>query len=177
MLAIAIQITEQYVVSFLLFFPKTFSLMFLIDCKCNAFYFQIFVGGLDANVTDDELKSIFGQFGELLHVKIPPGKRCGFVQYANRYKTSYQPSIVNRKTRSILFLLTSLFSLLCFRATAEHALSVLNGTQLGGQSIRLSWGRSPNKQVSLLPVFTFLPQFVKSIPLKLESDIMSRMIT
>ncbi|CAL9243597.1 unnamed protein product [Arabidopsis halleri] len=75
----------------------------------------IFVGGLDANVTDDELKSIFGQFGELLHVKIPPGKRCGFVQYANR-------------------------------ATAEHALSVLNGTQLGGQSIRLSWGRSPNKQ-------------------------------
>ncbi|EOA13505.1 hypothetical protein CARUB_v10026566mg [Capsella rubella] len=75
----------------------------------------IFVGGLDANVTDEELKSIFGQFGELIHVKIPPGKRCGFVQFANR-------------------------------ANAEHALSVLNGTQLGGQSIRLSWGRSPNKQ-------------------------------
>ncbi|KFK27100.1 hypothetical protein AALP_AA8G334500 [Arabis alpina] len=75
----------------------------------------IFVGALDASVTDDELKSQFGQFGELIHVKIPPGKRCGFVQYANR-------------------------------ACAEHALSVLNGTQLGGQSIRLSWGRSPNKQ-------------------------------
>ncbi|XP_010443072.1 PREDICTED: polyadenylate-binding protein RBP45A [Camelina sativa] len=75
----------------------------------------VFVGGLDTNVTDDELKSIFGQFGELIHVKIPPGKRCGFVQFANR-------------------------------ASAEHALSVLNGTQLGGQSIRLSWGRTPNKQ-------------------------------
>ncbi|CAN8252861.1 unnamed protein product [Cochlearia groenlandica] len=75
----------------------------------------IFVGALDANVTDDELKSVFGQFGELIHVKIPPGKRCGFVQYANR-------------------------------ASAEHALSMLNGTQLGGQSIRLSWGRSSNKQ-------------------------------
>uniref|UniRef100_A0A1J3DQL0 Polyadenylate-binding protein RBP45A n=1 Tax=Noccaea caerulescens TaxID=107243 RepID=A0A1J3DQL0_NOCCA len=75
----------------------------------------IFVGALDASVTDDELKSVFGQFGELVHVKIPPGKRCGFVQYTNR-------------------------------ASAEQALSLLNGSQLGGQSIRLSWGRSPNKQ-------------------------------
>jgi len=90
-----ILITQQYVASFRLLFSKIFSLLFLIDCKFNAFYFQIFVGGLDANVTDDELKSIFGQFGELLHVKIPPGKRCGFVQYANKYKTSYQPFIMN----------------------------------------------------------------------------------
>ncbi|KAM7278957.1 hypothetical protein ACFE04_006091 [Oxalis oulophora] len=30
---------------------------------------------------------------------------------------------------------------------AEQALSMLNGTHLGGQSVRLSWGRSPsNKQ-------------------------------
>lgn len=36
---------------------------------------------------------------------------------------------------------------ICFRASAEHALLNLNGTQLGGQSIRLSWGRSPNNQV------------------------------
>uniref|UniRef100_A0A1J3GC13 Polyadenylate-binding protein RBP45C n=1 Tax=Noccaea caerulescens TaxID=107243 RepID=A0A1J3GC13_NOCCA len=76
----------------------------------------IFVGALDQSVTEDILKSVFGQFGELVHVKIPAGKRCGFVQYANR-------------------------------ASAEQALSALNGTQLGGQSIRLSWGRSPsNKQ-------------------------------
>jgi RNA recognition motif-containing protein len=76
----------------------------------------IFVGAVDQSVTEDDLKSVFGQFGELVHVKIPAGKRCGFVQYANR-------------------------------ACAEQALSVLNGTQLGGQSIRLSWGRSPsNKQ-------------------------------
>ncbi|ESQ54571.1 hypothetical protein EUTSA_v10025342mg [Eutrema salsugineum] len=76
----------------------------------------IFVGALDQSVTEDVLKSVFGQFGELVHVKIPAGKRCGFVQYANR-------------------------------GSAEQALSMLNGTQLGGQSIRLSWGRSPsNKQ-------------------------------
>ncbi|KAJ8622009.1 hypothetical protein MRB53_030538 [Persea americana] len=76
----------------------------------------IFVGGLDSNVTDDTLRQVFSQFGELIHVKIPVGKRCGFVQFANR-------------------------------ACAEEALLMLNGTQLGGQAIRLSWGRSPsNKQ-------------------------------
>ena len=46
--------------------------------------YQIFVGALDESVTEDGLKSVFGQFGELVHVKIPAGKRCGFVQYANR---------------------------------------------------------------------------------------------
>ncbi|KAI3466242.1 hypothetical protein Pfo_022905 [Paulownia fortunei] len=76
----------------------------------------IFVGGLDPNVTDDHLKQVFSQYGELVHVKIPVGKRCGFVQFADR-------------------------------SCAEQALSNLNGTLLGGQNIRLSWGRSPsNKQ-------------------------------
>ncbi|KAG9156789.1 hypothetical protein Leryth_024812 [Lithospermum erythrorhizon] len=76
----------------------------------------IFVGGLDPNVSDEHLKQVFSQFGELVHVKIPVGKRCGFVQFANR-------------------------------RDAEASLSALNGTQIGGQSVRLSWGRSPsNKQ-------------------------------
>ncbi|XP_047330269.1 polyadenylate-binding protein RBP45-like isoform X2 [Impatiens glandulifera] len=76
----------------------------------------IFVGGLDENVSDDHLRQVFGQFGELVHVKIPAGKRCGFVQFAER-------------------------------ACAEQALSLLNGTQIGSQNVRLSWGRSPsNKQ-------------------------------
>lgn len=76
----------------------------------------VFVGGLDPDVTDDHLRQVFGQYGEIVHVKIPPGKRCGFVQFADR-------------------------------SCAEEALRMLNGTLLGGQSIRLSWGRSPaNKQ-------------------------------
>ncbi|XP_065879912.1 polyadenylate-binding protein RBP45-like isoform X2 [Euphorbia lathyris] len=76
----------------------------------------IFVGNLDSNVTDDHLRDLFGQYGQLLHVKIPTGKRCGFVQFADR-------------------------------SCAEEALRVLNGAQLSGQNIRLSWGRSPsNKQ-------------------------------
>ncbi|XP_051129090.1 polyadenylate-binding protein RBP45-like [Andrographis paniculata] len=77
----------------------------------------IFVGNLDSNVTDEHLRQVFGQYGQLVHVKIPVGKRCGFVQYTDR-------------------------------TCAEEALRLLNGTMLGGQSIRLSWGRSPsNKQV------------------------------
>lgn len=75
----------------------------------------IFVGGLDPSVSDEALRQVFGQFGELIHVKIPVGKRCGFVQFANR-------------------------------ACAEQALSMLNGTELGGQSVRLSWGRSPSSK-------------------------------
>lgn len=35
-----------------------------------------------------------------------------------------------------------------FRSSAEEAIRMLNGTQIGGQNVRLSWGRSPqNKQV------------------------------
>ncbi|XP_039044092.1 polyadenylate-binding protein RBP45B-like isoform X1 [Hibiscus syriacus] len=76
----------------------------------------IFVGNLDSDVTEDHLREVFSPYGQLVHVKIPQNKRCGFVQYADR-------------------------------SCAEEALRILNGTQLGGQSIRLSWGRSTsNKQ-------------------------------
>ncbi|TVU48242.1 hypothetical protein EJB05_07871 [Eragrostis curvula] len=44
----------------------------------------IFIGNLDSNVTEDELRQICVQFGELIYVKIPVGKGCGFVQYASR---------------------------------------------------------------------------------------------
>ncbi|KAK2992304.1 hypothetical protein RJ640_020297, partial [Escallonia rubra] len=44
----------------------------------------IFVGGLDANVSDEDLKQSFSQYGEIVSVKIPVGKGCGFVQFANR---------------------------------------------------------------------------------------------
>ncbi|XP_075520959.1 polyadenylate-binding protein RBP47-like [Primulina tabacum] len=44
----------------------------------------IFVGGLDTDVTDEELRQCFTPFGDILSVKIPAGKGCGFVQFANR---------------------------------------------------------------------------------------------
>ncbi|KAG6406554.1 hypothetical protein SASPL_134158 [Salvia splendens] len=76
----------------------------------------IFVGGLDSDVTDEELRQSFTPFGEVLSVKIPAGKGCGFVQYANR-------------------------------SNAEEAIMRLNGTAIGKQTVRLSWGRTmSNKQ-------------------------------
>jgi len=44
----------------------------------------IFVGGLDRNVTDEELRRAFAPFGEIVYVKVPVGKGCGFVQFTQR---------------------------------------------------------------------------------------------
>lgn len=44
----------------------------------------IFVGNLDPNVTEEELKQTFLHFGEIMNVKIPAGRGCGFVQFAAR---------------------------------------------------------------------------------------------
>ncbi|KAF5204625.1 Polyadenylate-binding protein [Thalictrum thalictroides] len=79
----------------------------------------IFVGGLDPTVTDEDLKQMFSQHGEITSVKIPVGKGCGFVQFADR-------------------------------SNAEEALQKLNGTVIGKQTVRLSWGRNPaNKQLRM----------------------------
>ncbi|XP_057495949.1 polyadenylate-binding protein RBP47-like isoform X1 [Actinidia eriantha] len=44
----------------------------------------IFVGGIDSDVTDEDLRQSFSQYGEVVSVKIPARKGCGFVQFANR---------------------------------------------------------------------------------------------
>ncbi|CAG7896713.1 unnamed protein product [Brassica rapa] len=75
----------------------------------------IFVGGIDADVTEEDLMQPFSQFGEVVSVKIPVGKGCGFVQFGNR-------------------------------KSAEEAIENLNGTVIGKNTVRLSWGRSPNRQ-------------------------------
>ena len=48
-------------------------------------FFKVYVGGLDPNVTEEELRQIFAQMGDIVSVKIPQGKGCGFVQFASRY--------------------------------------------------------------------------------------------
>jgi hypothetical protein len=35
-------------------------------------------------VTEEELRQICAQLGDLIYVKIPVGKGCGFVQYVSR---------------------------------------------------------------------------------------------
>lgn len=44
----------------------------------------LFIGGLSGGVTEDELRAVFGRFGDIIYVKIPAGKGCGFVQFVLR---------------------------------------------------------------------------------------------
>ncbi|KXS13182.1 RNA-binding domain-containing protein [Gonapodya prolifera JEL478] len=73
----------------------------------------VFVGGLSATVSEEELRQFFGPYGSITYTKIPPGKGCGFVQFSDRQ-------------------------------AAEQAISTMNGYNLGGSRIRLSWGRAHN---------------------------------
>ncbi|XP_047083701.1 polyadenylate-binding protein RBP47B'-like [Lolium rigidum] len=43
----------------------------------------IFIGNLDPNATEEELRQICVQFGDLIRVKIPVGKGCGIVEFAS----------------------------------------------------------------------------------------------
>ncbi|CAM8916735.1 unnamed protein product [Rhodiola kirilowii] len=44
----------------------------------------VFVGNLDLNATEDELRQVFMPLGELIYAKITAGRGFGFVQYATR---------------------------------------------------------------------------------------------
>ncbi|KAF6141378.1 hypothetical protein GIB67_021194 [Kingdonia uniflora] len=41
----------------------------------------IFAEGLDARITDEDLRGQFSQFGKIVSIKIPVGKGCGFGQF------------------------------------------------------------------------------------------------
>ncbi|KAF1313518.1 Nuclear acid binding, partial [Globisporangium splendens] len=44
----------------------------------------VFVGGLDPSTTEEELRARFGAIGDIVSVKVPPGRGCGFVQYTTK---------------------------------------------------------------------------------------------
>ena len=44
----------------------------------------LFIGGLSVMVREEDLRSIFGLFGDIVYIKILVGKGCGFVQYWQR---------------------------------------------------------------------------------------------
>ncbi|KAH3668097.1 hypothetical protein OGAPHI_001851 [Ogataea philodendri] len=44
----------------------------------------VFVGGLASNISEGTLFSLFEPYGEVVHVKVPPGKGCGFVKFTQR---------------------------------------------------------------------------------------------
>lgn len=44
----------------------------------------VFIGGLLNQVPEQTLLNLFQPFGQIVNVKIPPGKGCGFVKFRNR---------------------------------------------------------------------------------------------
>ena len=44
----------------------------------------LFIGGLSSSVTEEDLRVLFGRYGDTVYTKIPPGKGCGFVQFVQR---------------------------------------------------------------------------------------------
>lgn len=81
--------------------------------------------------------------------------------FLNHYLKSAQKDIVNYnffQNYEYLIIISFVFSLvnsfiqfcLVYRKNAEEAIQALNGTIIGKQTVRLSWGRSPaNKHVRL----------------------------
>lgn len=57
----------------------------------------LFIGGLSSQVIEDQLRMVFGQFGDIIYVKIPQGKGCGFVQYVLRSSAERAMMTMNGK--------------------------------------------------------------------------------
>jgi len=55
----------------------------------------LFIGGLSATITEEQLRDVFGRFGDIIYVKIPQGKGCGFVQFVLRISAEQALSAMN----------------------------------------------------------------------------------
>ncbi|XP_065874903.1 polyadenylate-binding protein RBP47B-like isoform X2 [Euphorbia lathyris] len=87
----------------------------------------IFVERIDADISDEDLRQPFSQFGEVLSVEIPIGKGYYFVQFANRKSAEDALQSLNGIGKPTLRLsLPSSFA--C--AFEVYLLSLKNGRQL-----------------------------------------------
>jgi len=74
----------------------------------------VFVGGIDPSVTHDILRSAFHPFGEIVGIKIPHGKGCGFIEFATHEQAAQVLKELN------------------------------GAAIIGNSQVRLSWGRPGN---------------------------------
>ena len=44
----------------------------------------IFIGGLSTGINEEDLRNVFGRFGEIIYTKVPANKGCGFCQFVDR---------------------------------------------------------------------------------------------
>lgn len=59
----------------------------------------VFVGNLSPTTTEDELRSYFQPFGDIIYVKISTNKACGFIQYFHRQNAE---TAIQQMTGSII---------------------------------------------------------------------------
>ncbi|EDO17076.1 hypothetical protein Kpol_530p46 [Vanderwaltozyma polyspora DSM 70294] len=50
----------------------------------NELVSTVFIGGLSPKINESQVRSLFKPFGNIVNVKLPPGKNCGFVKFENR---------------------------------------------------------------------------------------------
>ena len=62
------------------------------------------MGGLDSNIDENYLRQVFTPYGEVGYVKIPVGKRCGFVQFTSRLRKS--PGFFTSSTYELIISMT-----------------------------------------------------------------------
>ncbi|EIE18010.1 hypothetical protein COCSUDRAFT_31894 [Coccomyxa subellipsoidea C-169] len=86
----------------------------------------LFIGGLSSGVSEDDLRVLFGRFGDIVYTKIPPGKGCGFVQFVQRPAAESAMAQMQARCSPSLF-----------------------GQILGGSTIRISWGRSSTSRAAV----------------------------
>eukprot|EP00890_Picochlorum_soloecismus_P004348 jgi/Picsp_1/4914/NSC_02278-R1_protein len=55
----------------------------------------LFIGGLSSQVVEEQLRALFSQFGDIIYVKIPQGKGCGFVQFVLRAAAEHAMAAMN----------------------------------------------------------------------------------
>ncbi|XP_057469323.1 polyadenylate-binding protein RBP47-like [Actinidia eriantha] len=93
----------------------------------------IFVGGLGPKVTDEDLRQPFSEYGEIVSVKIPVGRGCGFVQFANRSSAEEALQKLNGTTISESTVRLSWGRNPANKQTRAEFGSPWNGTYYGGQ--------------------------------------------
>eukprot|EP00210_Caulerpa_lentillifera_P009165 g8737.t2 len=57
----------------------------------------LFVGNISPMITEEYLKSTFSHFGEIVYVKIPVGRNCGFVQFTDRHSAERALASMNNQ--------------------------------------------------------------------------------
>lgn len=63
----------------------------------------LFIGGLSPSVSEEALRAVFSRFGDIIYVKIPQGKGCGFVQFVLRTAAEQAMSTMNGQVRGCTY--------------------------------------------------------------------------